>query len=140
MSLSLSLSLSLLKQRAKIHRSRRTERVKKSFRCQKLRLFKGCLPNTPTPHNPLQVSSSRRNFIRAGFLYKLITTEGTSHLLSVCVWEGGRGGCWVCWNIVIRCSPMLLRPPLPTTHAHTSRRGNIFLICLQVYHSFLFLH
>ena len=53
---------------------------------------------TPPPltHTPLQVSSSRRNFIRAGFLYKLITSEGTSHLLSVCVGggvgvEGGAG-------------------------------------------------
>ena len=58
--------------------------------CQKLRLFKGYLPNTSTPHNHLQVSSYSRNFIRTGFLYNSITPERTSHLLSV--WGEGGGG------------------------------------------------
>ena len=85
-------------------------REEESVCCQKLRLFKGCLPNIPTPHTLLQVSSSRQNFIRAGVLYKLITRDGTSHLLSVCVcW--GAGGCWVWRNIFIRGSS-----PPPTPH------------------------
>ena len=79
MSVCVCFSLSPLQQRAKIHRSRRTEREKESVCFQKLRLFKGCLANTPTPNTPLLVSSSGRNFICAGFLYKLITPEGTSH-------------------------------------------------------------
>ena len=33
---------------------------------------------------------------------------------------------------------MLLRPP-PPTHAHTSGRGNIFLICLHVYFCLLYI-
>ena len=78
-----SLSLSLLQQRAKMHRSRRTEREKESVCCQKLQ-FKEYLPNTPTLI-PLCRYIIQTNFIRAGFLYKFITLEGTSHLLSVSV-------------------------------------------------------
>ena len=100
-SLSLSLSLSL------------SNNIAPKVRCQRLQVFKGCLANTPTPHTPLQVSSSSRNFIRAGFLYKLITPEGTSHLLSV--WGGEGRGCWVWWNIFIRgcCFARSAPPPPP---------------------------
>ena len=128
-SLSLSLSLSLLQQRAKIHRLRSTERERERS-LSKATVVQGMSAKHPLPHAPLQVSSSRPNFILASFLYKLITTEGTSRYYRCVCGGGGRGGgegCWVWWNIFIRGSPMLLCPhPPPTTHAHTSRRGNIF--------------
>ena len=126
MCFSVSLSLSLLQQREKIHRSRRTEREKESGCCQKLRLFKGCLPNTPTPHIPLQVSSSRRNFIRAGFLYTLISPEGTSHYYR-CEGGGGGGGAGYggtfSFEVHQCCYALPPPPPHPTTHTHTSRPG-----------------
>ena len=67
--LTISLSLSL------------TNRAKSSL--SKATVIQGMSAKHPTPHTPLQVSSSSRNFIRAGFLYKLITPEGA----------GGAGYC-----------------------------------------------
>ena len=143
MCVTLSLSLSLSYNNAPKFIGRDVLREKESVRCQKLQLFKGCLPNTPSPHTPLQVSSSRRNFIRAGFFYKLITPEGMSHYFRcVCV-SGGGGGYWVWLNIFFEVHQSCLPPP-PSTHAHTSRCGNICIICLQVYKfliiALLFLH
>ena len=116
-SLSLSLSLSLTTSRQKF--------------VSKASVFKGCLPNTPTPRTPLQVSSSSRNFIRADFLYKLITPEGTSHLLSVWGWVG--------WNIFIRDSPMLIRQLSPPLFSFLFLSLPFFFLFFLFYFIFYFL-
>ena len=81
------LSLSLQNASIETYRERERERS-----LSKTTVVQGISAKHPTPRTPLQVSSSRRNFIRAGFVYKLITPEGTSHLLSVCGGGGGGGG------------------------------------------------
>ena len=112
--------LSLSLQNASVETYRERER---EHSLSKTTVVQGISAKHPTPRTPLQVSSSRRNFIRAGFVYKLITPEGTSHLLSVCVGGGGGRGCWVWWNIFTRDSPMLLRTssPAPSPSPHDTR-------------------
>ena len=124
------LSLSLQNASIETYRERERERS-----LSKTTVVQGISAKHPTPRTPLQVSSSRRNFIRAGFVYKLITPEGTSHLLSVCGGGGGGEGEGVLGmvehfhsrftNVVTHLLPRSFPPP-PMTRAPTSRRGNIF--------------
>ena len=110
-SLSLSLSLSLSYNNAQKFVGRDVLRERERERSlSKATVVHGMSAKHPYPHTPLQVSSSRPNFIRAGFSYKLITPERTSHYYCcVCVCGGGGGGGLV--EHFIRGSPMLLRPP-----------------------------
>ena len=84
-SLSLSLSLSLSYNNAPkcigrdVLRERKRAFAVKSYNCSRN------ICQTPPPSYLSAGISSRQNFIRAGFLYKFITLEGTSHLLSVSV-------------------------------------------------------
>ena len=113
-SLSLSLSLSLSYNNAQKFVGRDVLRERERERSlSKATVVHGMSAKHPYPHTPLQVSSSRPNFIRAGFSYKLITPERTSHYYCcVCVCGGGGGGVW--WNIsfeVHQCCYAL--PPAP---------------------------
>ena len=89
-----------------------------------------------TPHTPLQVSSSSRNFIRAGFLYKLIILERTSHLLSV--FGRGGAGCWVWWTFSFEVHQFCFACSLPPTSPLIFPFFSFLFLSLPFFFIFLF--